>query len=126
MKMNTMQKVVIFLHAEPGTHDALGRCAHALLYALELHEQGVDVHLIFDGGGTKWIPELLKKDHLLNPLYRKVEKLGIIDAVCDYCISAFDVERKTIEQANLSINGDYQGHPSLASYVLKGYQIICL
>ena len=35
-----MSKIAIILHAEPGTHDSLGRALHALLYSKELNEEG--------------------------------------------------------------------------------------
>lgn len=31
-----MSRVAVMLHAEPGTHDAMGNAAHALLYTEEL------------------------------------------------------------------------------------------
>lgn len=41
-----MAKIAIILHTEPGTHDAMGRAFHALLYTRELKDTGHDVHLI--------------------------------------------------------------------------------
>ncbi len=41
-----MKKAAVILHAEPGTHDALGRALHALLYSQELKDNGDDVQLL--------------------------------------------------------------------------------
>ena len=87
-----MSKVAIILLAEPGTHDALGRALHALLYSKELNEEGHDVQLIFDGGGTKWIEEF-SKEHKMSPLYQSLKSAGVIAGVCDYCVTAFDGEK---------------------------------
>jgi len=121
-----MSKVAIILHAEPGTHDAMGRAVHALLYTQELNESGHSATLIFDGGGTRWIQEFKKEDNPLAPLYRSVKKEGLISGVCGYCITAFDGDKQVIEDEGLSLISDYKGHPSVAKLISEGYQIITL
>ncbi len=120
------KKVAIILLAEPGTHEALGRAVHALLYASELHEKGAEVKLVFDAGGTKFVEELAKEESVANPLFRSVEKLGIIDGVCDYCAGAFEADKEQIKSRNLKLISQYNGHPSIADYILNDYQVICL
>ena len=46
-----MQKIAIILHAEPGTHDAMGRAVHALLYTQELKEAGHEVNSSLTAAG---------------------------------------------------------------------------
>jgi hypothetical protein len=121
-----MQKVAIILHAEPGTHDAMGRALHALLYTKELKEAGHEVVLIFDGGGTKWISELIKEDNPLAPLYKAVKETGAISGVCEYCVGAFGGETKVIEESGLSLASEYMGHPSVAALFAGGFQVITL
>ncbi len=121
-----MKKVLIVLHAEPGTHDSMGRAFHALLYTKELSDGGLQVKLVFDGGGTKWASEMSNQDNKLNPLFEEVKKLGLIENVCDYCIGAFGADRSSIESAGLPVRGESQGHPSLLKYVNDGYQVITL
>jgi hypothetical protein len=121
-----MSKIAIILHAEPGTHDALGRALHALLYAKELHEAGNHIQLIFDGGGTLWIEEFKKPDNKLAPLYQTLKSHGIITGVCDFCIDAFEGDKELVENEELPLVSDYNGHPSVAKLVSDGYQIITL
>lgn len=108
-----MSKIIIILHAEPGTHDSMGRAAHALLYTKELKEAGHEVKLIFDGGGTKWVTELSQTDHPLTPLFNSVKESGAISGVCEYCIGAFGGDKEEIKKAGLPLAGEYMGHPSV-------------
>lgn len=121
-----MSKIAIILHAEPGTHDALGRAVHALLYTQELHENKCDVKLVFDGGGTKWVPEISKPDHPAAPLFSAVKGTGAILGVCGFCMGAFEADRGAIEKSGIPVVAEYQGHPSIARLVLDGYQVITL
>lgn len=121
-----MSKIAIILHAEPGTHDALGRALHALLYSKELHEAGNKVQLVFDGGGTLWIEEFKKPNNKLTPLYDTLKAQGIITGVCDFCIDAFEGDKALVEDEGLPLVNDYNGHPSVAKLVSDGYQIITL
>ncbi len=121
-----MKKIAIILLAEPGTHEALGRAVHALLYASELYEKGTDVKLIFDGAGTRFIEELSKEENVANSLFKSVEKMGIIDGVCKYCSGAFGADKEQIKSRGLKLISKYNGHPSIADYILNDYQVICL
>ena len=121
-----MPKIAIILHAEPGTHDAMGRAAHALLYAKDLIEAGIEVKLIFDGGGTRWVTELSKGDNQLYALYKSVEEAGVISGVCQFCIGAFGGNVEEVKKLGLHVAGEYMGHPSLSALIREGYQIITL
>ncbi len=121
-----MAKVAVVLHAQPGTHDAMGRALHALLYTQELHERGHDVQLIFDGGGTRWVDEFNKADHPLAPLFRALKQTGVIGAVCEYCVTAFGGDKEAVQQQGLPLAGAYKGHPSVAELIEAGYQVITL
>ena len=121
-----MSKIAIILHAEPGSHDALGRALHALLYSQELHDEGHDVQLVFDGGGTKWIEEFKKPDNKLAPMYENLKMTGVIAGVCDFCIEAFDGDKELVKSENLPLINEYNGHPSVAKLISDGYQVITL
>ena len=121
-----MARIAILLHAEPGAHDSMGRAAHSLVYALELKENGHQVKLIFDGGGTGWVPELNKEDHVLHPLFLEVRDAGLIAASCDFCIGAFGVDKQKVQEAHVPIVAEYMGHPSVAKLINEGYQVITL
>jgi hypothetical protein len=121
-----MKKIAIILHAEPGTHDAMGRAAHALLYTKELKEAGHDTRLVFDGGGTKWVGELEKGDNPLHPVYNAVKGSGAIKGVCQFCVGAFGGDLDNVKKTGLPITGEFMGHPSIAALIDEGYQVITL
>lgn len=121
-----MSKTAIILHAEPGTHDAMGRAAHALLYTKELKETGHDVKLVLDGGGTRWIDELASPEHPLHPLFNWAKESGAVSGVCEYCVGAFGGDAEQTREAGFPLVGEYNGHPSVVSLVDDGYHIITL
>lgn len=118
-----MSKVAIFVHA---TEDEIGRAIHSLVYTQELHEAGHEVKLIFDGQGVLWINRLEDSSHMVNPLFKAVKKLGVIEA-CGHCASSFN-ETENINQANVSFSKeiDTDGHTNIATLVSGGWQIITL
>ncbi len=121
-----MINVAIILHAEPGTHDSMGRALHALLYTKELKEHGHDVLLIFDGGATKWIAEFKKPDNKLASLYNEIIDSNVVLGVCDYCIGAFGGDREEVKKGGIPVLDEYHGHPSLAKLIDQGFQVITL
>ncbi|MDQ3362287.1 MAG: DsrE family protein [Actinomycetota bacterium] len=116
-----MTKVAIVVLADTETHGDLGRIANALTSAKEFGEAGDEVTVVFDGAGTKWVPELSKPDHRLNGDYEKVK--GSIAGACDYCANAFGVKDE-IEKTDIPLLEEYSGHPSLQRLVSQGYQVI--
>lgn len=117
-----MKKFAIFVHA---SENEGAKALHSLLYAHELHEAGNEVKVIFDGAGTIWIKKWEDPKHKLNPLFKAVKKLGVIEGVCEYCAGAFGVETE-VRQSGLPALGQINGHPSLAQLVADDYQIITL
>ncbi|TJY42339.1 hypothetical protein E5161_10100 [Cohnella pontilimi] len=118
-----MSKVAIIVHA---TEAELGRAIHALVYTQDLHEAGHEVKLIFDGQGVLWIPKLEDPNHKINPLFKAVKKLGVIEA-CGHCASSFNVS-ENIEQAEVTFSKeiDTDAHTNIATLVSNGWQIITL
>jgi hypothetical protein len=116
-----MKKVAIFVHAG---ENELGRAVHGLLYAQEIHEAGGKVKLIFDGEGTQWIGRFEDTNHPMNPLYKKVKALGVIEA-CEYCAGAFGA-KEAVQKASIPTQNEYEGHPSIAKLISEDYQIITL
>ncbi|MCF7849425.1 MAG: DsrE family protein [Kiritimatiellales bacterium] len=119
-------KVAIILQAGAETHEGLARALHAVLYSRELLEKGYDVALIFDGAGTGWANELRKPNHKLHEKFVAIQELGVVEEICDYCAEAFDVKDDLRARQVAFLNGEYEGHPSIAKWIAKGYQIIVL
>lgn len=116
-----MSKVAIIVLADTETHGDLGRVVNALEAVKEFKEGGDDVQLIFDGAGTKWIPELAKPDHKAKPLYDAVKDR--VGGACQFCAGAFGVT-DGVQQEGVTLLGDYEGHPSIRTLVTQGYQVI--
>lgn len=116
-----MAKVSVVLLADTETHGDLGRLANALTTVKECSEAGDDVELVFDGAGTKWIPELDGTDHKLAPVYAQVRQH--VAGACEYCAGAFGV-RDAVKASGVPFLSEYQGHPSLRQRVEDGYAVI--
>ena len=116
-----MAKAAIVVLADTETKEGLGRVANALTSVREFKEEDHDVTLIFDGAGTKWIGELSDPDHKYNGHFESVK--GEIQGACAYCARAFGVKDE-VEQSNVELLGEFEGHPSLAKLVSQGYQVI--
>lgn len=115
-----MMKAVILVLADTETHEDRGRIRNALETATEFKDAGDDVKLIFDGAGTKWIPEISRPDNKYHELYAALKDRTL---ACKYCASAFGVTLG-IQAAGISLSDEYHGHPSLRKLASQDYQII--
>ena len=116
-----MNKVAIVVFAEEGSHESLGRVVNAMEFAKELHEEGDDVKLVFDGAGVTFIPKLEDEDHDAHPLYSAVKPA--IEGACKYCSKAFGVINE-VRKTDVNLLDDYDDHPSLRTYINDGYQVV--
>lgn len=117
------KKFVIFVHANE-TEGA--KAAHALLYAIELHDAGFEVKLIFDGAGVKSLAGFeTNTDKPSHQLYVKVKELGLISGVCEFCSTAMGVS-EVVLQTGLPALNEINGHPSIAAFVKDGYTPIVM
>lgn len=119
------QKYAVILQAGKESHEGMARALHALLYSKELKEKGHDVVLIFDGAGTEWAEALMDGKSKLSPVFQQVQKLDIVQVVCDYCSGAFKV-KGSLQKKGAHFEGDYNGHPSVAKWADQGYQLVVL
>lgn len=120
-------KYLVILQAGMETHEGMARAVHALLYSKELKEHGHKVILVFDGAGTEWVNEwsTATSAHQLKPMYEELKKSGITQVICDFCATAFKV-KENLAKEKVETTSEYAGHPSIAKWVDKGYQIIVL
>ncbi|MEX2541445.1 MAG: hypothetical protein WD314_06535 [Trueperaceae bacterium] len=116
-----MFKIAIVVLADTETHGDLGRAVNALEVASEFKGAGDEVAIIFDGAGTKWVPALDDPTHRRHKLWLNVKDK--VAGACSFCAEAFGA-KKGVEAAGIKLLADYDNHPSLRSYVEKGYQII--
>ena len=116
-----MAKIAIVVFSDTDTMEAMGRVSNAFMFAMEAAENGDDLKIIFEGAGTKWIPELENKDHKMHGLYMGLKSK--ITGVCDYCASAFGV-KNAVEAAGIPLLNDYKQHPSLRNLVVEGFSVM--
>jgi hypothetical protein len=116
-----VNKVAFVILADTESKGDLGRVVNALEAAREFVEADDDVHVIFDGAGTKWVPELREESHDYHDLYAAVEEEV---SVCEYCADVFDVEDAITEANRVSALAEYDGHPSIRSLLGDDYEII--
>lgn len=105
----------------------VGKAVHGLLYGQELHDEGFEVEILFDGMGTQWPNEFSKAEHPFNAVYKQVMKLGIIKGGCQAC-SGFFAEQDNLKEAGVSLvgNEEFGGHIPFAQYIKNGFSPIIL
>ena len=116
-----MPSAAIILFADTETPEGLGRMANALTTVKEFQEAGDDVLLIFDGAGTRWVPQLSDEEFKYHGLLEDVR--GSVHGACVYCARAYGV-KDAIEEAGIPLVDEYQGHPSVRDLMVKGYRVV--
>lgn len=96
---------------------------HVLLNALDMDEKNYAVKIVIEGSATKLVNELTNAENPFAKLYSKVQKKGLIDAVCKACAAKMGA-LEGVEAQGLPLAGEMLGHPSLAHYIEQGYEII--
>ena len=95
---------------------------HVLMNALDLHEAGNEVKIIFEGESVTLPPQLAEKD---NKLYLKALELGLIAGVCKACSVTLGVIEE-IEKLELPLLSDMNGHAGMRPYTAEGYNVISM
>ena len=96
---------------------------HVLLNALDMNEKGYDVKVIIEGSTPRTANALNDPDAKFHRFYQAVKDEGLIDCVCRACSAQVDA-LEGIEAQGLPLCDDMTGHPSMASYLEDGYEII--
>ena len=96
---------------------------HVLLNALDMKAKGCEAKIIIEGASVKLIPELVKPENPLNGLWKKNLEAGLVEGVCKACSSKLGTLEAAREQG-LTLLDDMSGHPSMAAYHDKGFEII--
>jgi hypothetical protein len=96
---------------------------HVLLNALDMKSKGYETKVIIEGAATKLIPELAKPENPLHGLWKKNLEAGLIEGVCKACSSKLGTLEAAREQG-LTLLDDMSGHPGMAAYRDRGYEIV--
>lgn len=118
--------IVILYGPTTDPENSLGRVFNALAAAADLKTRGMDVAILFQETGTRWIKELTITTHPAHVLYQDV-KDKVIDA-SESC-AAFFRSTDAIEESGVKLINENPipgtlGFPSLAKLVADGYNII--
>lgn len=95
---------------------------HVLLNALDMDSKGMEAKIVIEGEAVKLIKEMEESG---NSLYKKVKEKRLIDGICKACSSKMGVLEYNAA-VGIPLIGDMSGHPSIASFMEKGYQIMTL
>jgi hypothetical protein len=119
----SMSKIAVFVFADSESHADMGRIANAMEMVHEFKEAGEEAKLVFDGAGVTWPGKLADNDH---PLHGKFEEIkpNIVGA-CAFCSKAFKAE-EGVKNADIPFLDDFNGHPSVRTFIKEGFQIITL
>jgi hypothetical protein len=96
---------------------------HVLLNALDMKEKGYEVKIVIEGSATDLIPELKKKANPMYALYQKTKDSGLIDGVCKACSNKMGTLEAAREEG-FKLLDDMNGHPGIAGYIEKGFEVI--
>jgi hypothetical protein len=96
---------------------------HVLLNGIDLHERGMEGLIVLEGEAVTLVPKMAEPGHFLSSLYQKAKKLGILHGACKACSIKLKVEQE-IESQGIPFLGDMSGHPSMGSFMEKGFQVI--
>lgn len=92
---------------------------HVLLNAMDLHEAGHEVKIVFEGASVK-LPPVFEEKKL--PLYLKVKEAGLIAGVCEACARTLGSLEAVLE-SGLPVLNDMQGHAGLKPFIEEGYEV---
>jgi hypothetical protein len=120
-------KTAIVVLADPNNgEEALGRVFNALAAALDLHQRGEEVKVLFQGAGTRWTGALTRPDHPAHGLFQSVRSL-VEGASCG-CAEVFGA-RQSAEAGGFPLLTDLQlpgvgGVTSLGGLARQGYTLV--
>ena len=95
---------------------------HILFNALDLHKQGDEVKIIFEGASVKLVNVFEKE---ANKFYLEAKAAGIIAGICLACSKVMQVYEENLA-SGLEMLGDMVGHAGMKEYINEGYQVISM
>lgn len=95
---------------------------HLLMNAVQLHESGTEVKVIFEGASVKLAAPLAKD---LNPAYMKAKNAGLLAGICLACSKIMGVYEENAA-LGLPMLDDMSGHAGMKPFVDQGYEVISM
>lgn len=123
------RKILFVLFAEDGC-----RQAHALWYALDLHQEGHAVRLVLEGPATGMLARLADPGFEAGPLLRQVREAGLLAGACLRASlgCGCDADATTspsvqaARDADIALLDGMDGHASIATFVREGFEIVVI
>jgi len=121
-------KTAIVVLSDPanGSEEALGRVFNALAAAYDCKARGMEVIVLFQGAGTRWIQELGRADNPVHALYVAVkDTIAGASAGC----SAFFGATDDVVDSGLALISENPipgtpGLPGIARLIANGYSVV--
>jgi hypothetical protein len=101
--------------------EAKSRAYRAFNFAEELLQNGDDVVIVFDGGGTMTLAQVIKPEHDLHRAWSKAAPA--LRGACSYCAKSYGVLDQ-LTAAGVPLLADHKGHASLRQLLVEGRQIV--
>jgi hypothetical protein len=114
--------VLVLSDPKAGSEESLGRLFNALATAYEFKSSGEDVSIYFQGAGTRWPEELLKKEHPAHRLFKEIED-KVVGVSCG-CADVFGAKPSGFDLITDNQVPGTTGLPSLVTMQKEGYHIL--
>jgi len=97
---------------------------HVLLNAFDLQEKDYEVEIVIEGSATRLMKIFEEEpDQPFASLYNHARNVGLIGCACEACSKKTGAYENAVRQG-IELRGEMKGHPSIGSYLEKGYKII--
>lgn len=98
---------------------------HAMLNTLDLTEKGFDARLIIEGAATGLLARMENEETKIARVFHNTLESGVIFGVCRVC-AHMTGGLAAAERIGLPILDEMSGHPSFATQIREGYEIISI
>jgi len=121
-------KAAIIIYSDPRSEsdEALGRMFNGLAAAYDFKQRGDDVAILFQGAGTRWATELIKKDHPAHGLFVEVrDKIAGASCGCaDLFCSGEEVLKSGFDLISDNSVPGTSGLPSAHNLLSEGFVVL--
>jgi len=117
--MSAPLKVAVVVY-EPLSGD-VSRVYRGLRTALELHEAGDDIALLFDGSGVETLAAISDPANQMHPLLTALADR--VQGACAFCAGSHKVA-DTIKEHGWNLLTDFKGEASVRKLLAAGYHVI--
>lgn len=97
-----------------------GIFTHILLNVFDLAEKGYEVGVVFESEACKLINEYENKQY---DKFEKLKEMKLVAAVCEVCSKAMGA-LEAAQRQELPIDGTLHGHPTLESWITRGFHVM--